>query len=34
MGASPKVVQLIREHEQTSHDDSSLAQLRAADDDS
>jgi hypothetical protein len=34
MGASPRVVQIIREHEQVTHDDSSLAQLRAADDDS
>ncbi|MCH8815060.1 MAG: hypothetical protein IH957_08215 [Chloroflexi bacterium] len=34
MGASPKVVQMIRDHERVKHDDSSLAQLRAADDDS
>ncbi len=34
MGASPKVITMIREHEAASRDDSSLAQLRAADDDS
>jgi len=34
MGASPKVVQIIRDHEQVAHDDPSLAQLRTADDDS
>ncbi len=34
MGASPKVVEMIREHEQSGPDDSSLTQLRVADDES